>query len=671
MKYAEILLPNQIGSNIVTLTYQIPENTEEQYQIGQLVEIPLRNKSVKGIIYNIQTVKPKFNTREITKIVANAPHLSTWQIELLNWISNYYFAPLSKTLRLFLPSSITKKKKLTVTGPLEETSMELKFKHALNLEQKSALKTIKNTPKTVCLLHGITGSGKTEIYMHTVEESLKAKKQVLILIPEIALTPQTQQRFADHFNEKAVAIHSQLTPKQKELAWQSIYKGEAKIIIGSRSALFAPFQNLSHIIIDEEHDACYKQDQSPRYNAIDVAIKMAELLGIKVLMGSATPSLESYHKAKTGQYELIELIERPTKENLSLPKAKIIDLRDEIKRKNFSIFSEILQVKLQEKLEQKEQIILFLNRRGAASAVICRACGFIANCPNCEIPMTYHRKITVEDGIHSAERLVCHHCGILKKVPSTCPECNSHYIKFIGLGTQRVEEEIQKLHPNAKVLRADRDTTGKRDQFKAIYESFKNNKADILIGTQMIAIGLHLPKVNLVGIVMADTGLTIPNFRSSERTFQIITQVSGRAGREKEGQAIIQTYLPNHYAIVCAAAHDYQGFYQKEISLRKEMKNPPFSNLIKLTFKDPINKKAMQKSLAIFNELEKANQNAADSSSNPPCDINHYPALIPRLQNQYRWQILLNGVGAAPANLIRSLKNLEGAIIDVDPLSTV
>ncbi|MBU0667719.1 primosomal protein N', partial [Patescibacteria group bacterium] len=465
--------------------------------------------------------------------------------------------------------------------------------------------------------------------------------------------------------------------KQKELAWQSIYKNEAKIIIGSRSALFAPFQSLSHIIIDEEHDGCYKQDQAPRYNAIDVAVKMAELLGIKVIMGSATPSLESYHKAKTGEYELIELIERPTKENLTLPKAKIVDLREEIKKKNFSIFSETLQEKLCEKLDQREQSILFLNRRGAASAVICRTCGFVVNCQNCEIPLTYHKKITVEDGIHCAERLICHHCGIIKKVPATCPQCDSHYIKFIGLGTQRVEEEIQKLYPTARILRADRDTTLKRDQFAAIYESFKKHQADILVGTQMIAIGLHLPKVNLVGIVMADTGLTIPNFRSSERTFQLITQVAGRAGREDQGQAIIQTYLPNHYAIVCAASHDYKSFYRKEISLREEMKNPPFSNLIKLTFKDAGNKKAMDRSLQIFRELEKANQGAAVSENNPVsdetplCTLNHYPSLIPRLHNQYRWHILLSGAGTAPSDLLRKVKNLGGAIIDVDPLSTV
>ncbi len=370
MKYAEILLPQRIGPDLNTLTYQIPEN--EEYSRGELVEVPLRNRSAKGIIYKLHNKKPTYNTKEIVKKVENAPHLAEWQLELMDWIADYYFAPLFKALRLFLPASFVKKKRIKELLPQEEKTFELKFKHTLSKEQNTALETIRKTKKSVCLLHGITGSGKTEIYLHTVEECLTSKKQVLILIPEIALTPQTRQRFEDHFNEKTVAIHSKLTPKQKEQAWQSIYQGEAKIIIGSRSAIFAPFQNLSHIIIDEEHDSCYKQDQSPRYNTLDVAKKMAELLGIKIIMGSATPSLESYYEAKQGKYELLELKERPTKENLSLPKAKIVDLRDEIKAKNFSIFSEELQKELQKKLEQKEQTILFLNRRGAASAVICR-----------------------------------------------------------------------------------------------------------------------------------------------------------------------------------------------------------------------------------------------------------------------------------------------------------
>ena len=666
-QYAEILLPKKIGPTDKTLTYTIPESLKD-LQVGQLVEIPLRNRTEKGIITNIHTKKPPYPTKEIQRIIPNAPHLAQWQIQLMHWIADYYFAPLFKSLRLFLPATVIRKKKLKALTPNENDLMEpeLKFKHTLSQEQQEAIKTIKSSNKKICLVHGITGSGKTEIYLHIVEEAVKNGKQVLILIPEISLTPQMCQRFQAHFNEKTVAIHSQLTPKQKEEAWQNIYQGEAKIIIGSRSAIFAPFQNLSSIIIDEEHDNCYKQDQSPRYDAKEVAKKMADLLNIKVVMGSATPTLETYHEAKSGKIELIELSQRPTKDNLSLPKAKIIDLRAEIHKRNFSVFSEDLQQLIDQKLSAKEQIILFLNRRGAASAVICRTCGYVVNCPNCDIPMTYHRKMTIEGGIYNAERLVCHHCGHMDYPPKACPKCQSAYIRYIGLGTQRVEEEINKLFPQAKTLRADRDTTQKRDQFKQMYESFKKGDADILIGTQMVAIGLHFPNVNLVGIILADVGLTIPDLRSSEKTFQLITQVAGRAGRENEGQAIIQTYLPNHYAIQAAASHDYHGFYEKEIALRKELQQPPFNKLAKITFKHADNKKALNNALKIFHELESLNASLPEGTS---YEINYFPALIPRLHNKYRWHILISGPN--PSKLLRQIKEFHGGAIDIDPLFTV
>lgn len=664
-KFAEILLPKKIGPTDKTLTYSIPEFLKD-VGIGQLVEVPLRNRKEKGIITSIHSKKPSYSTKEIERIIPNAPHLAEWQIQLMHWIADYYFAPLFKSLRLFLPASFVRKKKLKAL-PTEESALmeqELKFKHTLSEEQQKAIQTIKSTDKKICLVHGITGSGKTEIYLHIVENALKEGKQVLILIPEISLTPQMCQRFQAHFNEKTVAIHSQLTPKQKEQAWQSIHQGEAKIIIGSRSAIFAPFQNLAYIIIDEEHDNCYKQDQSPLYDAKEVAKKMAELLNITVVMGSATPTLETYYQATSGEIELIELSQRPTKDNLSLPKAKIIDLRAEINKKNYSIFSEDLQHLIEEKLSAKEQIILFLNRRGAASAVLCRTCGFVVNCPNCDIPMTYHRKMNVEGGIYNAERLVCHHCAHMDYPPKSCPQCKSAYIKFIGLGTQRVEEEINKLFPEARTLRADRDTTQKREQFKHMYETFKKGDADILIGTQMVAIGLHFPKVNLVGIILADVGLTIPDLRSSEKTFQLITQVAGRAGREKQGQAIIQSYLPNHYAIQAAANHDYHGFYEKEIALRKELNQPPFNKLAKITFKHNDNKKALNATVKLFHELEELNiTNDSDH------EVHYFPALIPRLHNKYRWHILISGPN--PSKLLRKIKDFNGGAVDIDPLFTV
>lgn len=659
--FAEILLLQKVGKDKDTLTYAVP--LELNPKLGQIVEIPLRNNKTKGMVYKIHSKKPPYATKPVIKIVPNAPHLSDWQINLIEWISTYYFCPKFRVLKLFLPTSITKKKKINDWQPFIANPLELKFKHKLSTDQEKILAKLKSSKNNIALLHGITGSGKTEVYMHIVEDALKKGQQVLILIPEISLSPQMCQRFQDHFHEHTVSIHSQLTVKQKEDAWLSIYSGKAKIVIGSRSAIFAPFQNLGHIIIDEEHDQCYKQDQAPRYNAIDVAVKIAELLNIKVLMGSATPSLESYFKAKSGVYDLLELSNRPTSPNSKLPQTKIIDLREEMKKKNFSIFSELLQDQINQKLDSNEQTLLFLNRRGAASAVICRSCGYVSKCGSCDTTLTYHKKVTFEDSIYNTERLICHHCGRMEKVPLKCPRCESAYIKYIGIGTQRVEEDLKKIFPLARILRADKDTTRKRDQFRHIYEAFKNGRADILIGTQMVAIGLHLPKINLVGVILADLGLTIPDFRSAERTFQLLTQVSGRAGRsEKAGNVIIQSYLPNHYAIQAAAAHDYHGFYEKEINMRKELSYPPFNNLIKLTIKDRNEKKCHTQAQKLYEELEKINLNHL-------VRITIYPALLAKLRGYYRWHLLISGQN--PQKILKKLSNIDNIIIDVDPQSII
>lgn len=671
--FAEVLFPKKLGPDRQTLTYELPPELLENPGLkeGDIVDVPIRNRIERGVIYNIHQNKPTYKCRLIVQKTANAPHLATWQMELMKWIGEYYFTPLNKALRLFLPTNILKKKKIKDFIKLpSDTPYELKFRHKLSSEQIDVIEKLDKTDKKVALLHGITGSGKTEIYMHIVEKVLKQGKQVLILIPEISLTPQTCQRFSDFFHEPTVAIHSQLSVSQKEKAWLSIHNGESKIIIGSRSALFAPFQNLGYIIMDEEHDSCYKQDQSPRYHALRVAEKMTELLGIKLLTGSATPTIPSYHKATKGEYELLTLSLRPNKKNSGLPTAKIIDLREEIKAKNFSIFSETLQYEIMARLAKKEQIILFLNRRGAASAVVCRVCGYEATCPNCDIPMTYHKRINVENNIYSAERLICHHCGFIGKVPIICPNCDSAYIKYIGLGTQKIEEDASKLFPGAKILRADRDTTQHHRDFEKIYQDFRDGKADILIGTQMIALGLHLPKVSLVGIILADMGLLIPNFDSAERTFQIITQVSGRAGREdKPGNVIIQTYMPDHYAIMDAATSDYQKFFEAELNIRKNQQQPPFTKLIKITIKDHNATKCHSKTEQIYNHLNKIALTASKDPDKPEFTIFHYPALIPRLNNYHRWHILISGDN--PSKLLKQLPSLEGLLIDVDPISTV
>jgi primosomal protein N' (replication factor Y) len=639
---------------------------------GKLVEIPLRNKIKRGIIFTMHDKQPPYKTKPIQGILENAPHLTETQLKLLEYISNYYLCPLYKTLKLFIPSTFFQRKKITLPEPQQITLPSSFQPFDLSDEQINALESINKTPHQTILLHGITGSGKTEIYRRLTEEIIKNDQQILILIPEISLTPQTAHNFEKQFGNNIAIIHSQLSAKKKQNHWLSIQNGYTKIIIGSRSAIFAPFQNLGMIVIDEEHEDSYKQEQAPRYDVINLAQKIIEILKIKIILGSATPSLESYFKAKEQKYELIELKERVQKNQPTrLPEVTLVDLREEIKKHNFSIFSELLSEKIRQKLAAKEQIILFLNRRGAASAVICRECGHVTKCPHCDIALTYHRKIHLENKTYDTERLICHHCGKIFKTPVNCSNCKSHYIKYVGIGTQKIEEEAKKYFPEARILRADRDTIKKEDDFKTIFQSFKNHEADILIGTQMIAKGLHLPKVNLVGVILADTGLTIPDFRSSEKTFQLLTQVAGRAGRESlQGEVIIQTYMPEHYAIQAAQTHNYEKFYQQELLIRNEHNFPPYKKLIKFTIADSDKEKAYYKSQALFKTFQDFLQKQQEQEL---LEINLYPALIPKLKNLYRWHILLTG--ANPREFIENFPFLwsekNDIKIDVDPIRTV
>jgi primosomal protein N' (replication factor Y) len=672
--FAEILLPQKLGRDKPTLTYRIPEGLSQKFSRGNIVDIPLRNTRLRGVITGIHEHEPLYPTKEIFELAEKAPHLKPWQVDLLFWIADYYFCPPYKVLKLFFPTAITGKKKLATWIPDLENYHFSSQNLIATGEQKTAIEKIFTTQKQAILLHGITGSGKTEVYRRIAEKILDSGKQILLLVPEISLTPQTFQNFQQEFGSVIAVLHSQLGTREKEKHWYRIYHGEDKIIIGSRSALFAPFNDLGAIIIDEEHEPSYKQDQAPRYHARDVALKIAELLGIKIIFGSATPSIETYEQATCGNYELIELKKRiQHQEPTSLPEIKIIDLRNEIRKKNFSIFSDELRGKISKKLEQREQTILFLNRRGAASAVLCRECGYVEKCSNCDVAMTYHRNLSVESITMAAQRLICHHCGKIRPVSGTCPKCKSVYIRYIGIGTQRIEEETKKDFPQARILRADRDTVKRHESFQIIFESFKNGQADILIGTQMIGKGLHLPQVNLVGVILADLSLTIPDFRSAERTFQILTQVAGRAGRQgKKGEVIIQTYLPDHYAIKNAALHDYQGFVKQELELRKAFHYPPFTRLVKLTIVDAKPDLCLKKAQLCFKLIQDEIQNAGEKSTTATM----YPAFIPKLQNKYRWNILVTGCN--PSDVIKKVVEKkpefiedQGIRIDVDPISTV
>lgn len=424
------------------------------------------------------------------------------------------------------------------------------------------------------LLRGVTGSGKTEVYLQAIDRVMKEGKEAIVLVPEISLTPQMVERFKGRFGSLVAVLHSALSQGEKYDEWRKVLKKEVKVVVGARSAVFAPFENIGLIVIDEEHESSYKQEDHPRYHARDVAIWRGNYHRAPVLLGSATPSLESYARAMRNVYQLLELPSRVNQ--LPLPQVEVVDMREELKKGNRTPFSESLFQKIKDRLAKKEQTVLFLNRRGFSTFVMCRTCGYTAECPHCEITLTYHRTLH--------EQLKCHYCGHEEPLMTTCPACQSEHIRFFGTGTQKVEAELTRLIPEAKVIRMDVDTTSKKGAHEKLLEAFGNKEADILLGTQMIAKGLDFPDITLVGVLAADTMLRLPDFRAAERTFQLLTQVSGRAGREKRpGEVVIQTYTPNHYSIQYAKSHDYIQFARREMFQRKETGYPPYYYMTLIT----------------------------------------------------------------------------------------
>jgi len=560
-------------------------------------------------------------------------------------------------------------------------------------DQTAALEEIltaieQNLRKTF-LLHGVTGSGKTEVYMQAMAEVLKRGKRAIVLVPEIALTPQTVERFASRFGERITVLHSQLSLGERYDQWRRVKSGEVDIVVGPRSAIFAPLENLGLIVIDEEHETTYKQDEPPpRYHAREVAIKRAQLANnplapfIKgeeggqggcqgdcvVILGSATPSLESYHKATQGAYRLLNLKNRV--DDIPMPPVEIIDMRIELTQKNNrSIFSERLREAIEERLATGQQIILFLNRRGFSTYVFCRECGYVARCEQCSISLTYH---------FDTKLMVCHHCNSERSTPKECPECFSPYIRYLGLGTQKVEMEIQKAFPTARVARMDTDTTNRKGAHKSILDDFKNGAYDILVGTQMIAKGLDFPNITLVGVINADTALNLPDFRSGERAFNLITQVAGRSGRSAlGGSVIVQTYNPDHYSIQAAQEHDYQQFYQEEIARRASLLYPPFSHAAVILLRGEDESLVIQAANLLNEQMETLKE-----SHFPEVQIRGpAPAPLAKIKNRYRWHFLLRCTNAEQLqNLIKeSIQNAPPSVtrgnidvlVNIEPMSVL
>jgi primosomal protein N' (replication factor Y) len=537
---------------------------------------------------------------------------------------------------------------------------------AAYVEIAVALERPGGEPAPVFLLHGVTGSGKTEVYLQALERTVALGRRAIVLVPEISLTPQTVRRFAERFPGQVAVAHSGLSPGQQFDQWRRIRDGHYAVVIGARSAVFAPQPDLGLIVMDEEHEWTYKQQEpAPRYHTRAVAEKLAALTGAVLVLGSATPDLESYHRARSGRYRLLTLPERvqPVGEGADrscivrpLPEVEVVDLRRELREGNRGIFSRSLGRAVAEALAAGEQVILFLNRRGAASFVQCRDCGHVPACSACAVSLTYHA---------SEERLICHHCHRGRPLPERCPQCQSPRIRFLGIGTEKVEEEAGRAFPGARLLRWDRDVTRRRGAHERILARFLAHEADILIGTQMIAKGLDMPAVTLVGVISADVGLNLPDYRSGERSFQLLEQVAGRAGRgPRGGRVIIQTYTPHHYAIEAAARHDYDAFYEHEASLRRRLGYPPFGRLARLVYAHTNAAHAQEKAL----EMAAVLRRECDVRGIPNLDVlGPAPALVPRVRGRYRWQITLRG--SDPAELLGALSFPQGWTVDIDPVS--
>ena len=660
--YAKVLLNLPIEG---PFDYAIPAGFKKDITPGKRVWVSFGPRRLIGYVIAITDTTTLKKVKPISDIIDAEPILNKELLQLTKKISEHYLCSWGEAIDAAVPSGL--KKGRTSVKPRDEDDYSLippTEDLKPTLEQKEALKeidrSINNRESDVFLLHGITGSGKTEVYLQAIGKILKQGRSCIVLVPEISLTPQAVERFKSRFKEEVALFHSRLTQGQKYREWKKLKDGICHIVVGARSAIFSPIQNLGLIIVDEEHDSSYKQQDVPRYNAVSVSIMRARLKNAVVVLGGATPSLESYFKAKRGEYKLIELTERIEKR--PLPKVKILDMRQELierKRKRI-IFSRFLSEHIEKALGNKEQVMLFLNRRGFSTYANCKKCGYVERCKKCNVALNYHsdRKI-----------FLCHYCNYQKEYISICPSCKSAYLDYFGFGTQRVESELHRYFPTISVSRMDTDSTKKRESHKKILGDFASRKTQILVGTQMIAKGHDFPMVTLVGVVSADTALNLPDYRAAERTFQVLTQVAGRAGRGfSPGEVIIQTYVPGHYTIQSAINHDYKDFYKKEIMLRKELFLPPFSNMIYLSLRSYKEERAKECAGLLARYLLKKRLSGLIKQDGP-CQ-----AVVYRLRRQYRWNIILRvkdldefnpGLKAA----LKGFRKLPGVIltIDVDP----
>ena len=601
------------------------KNKEKRIQEKTINTIYLK-KDYEEIEFDIEANKIKSeNHIKILKFVKDNEGATISEIEMFTNCSRAIVNTLIKNGYLEIVETKIQR------NPLANKKIEKTSKLTFTEEQQEAYqkieKSIDENKYEEFLLFGVTGSGKTEIYLQLIEKVLKQNQKAIMLVPEISLTPQMIERFIARFDKERIAVlHSKLSIGERYDEWNKIKENKADIIIGARSAIFAPVQNLGIIIIDEEHDSSYKSEATPKYNAIEIANKIAKEEKIPIVLGSATPDITTYYKAEKGEITKLTLTKRAN--NSNLPQIEIIDLKQELANGNHSMLSFELYNSIEENLKNHYQTILFLNRRGYSTFIMCRDCGYTVKCKNCNISMTYHSY---------EKKLKCHYCGYEENLVTICPECGSKKIRYFGTGTQKLEDEIHKQFPNATTIRMDVDTVTKKNSHEEILNKFKNDNIDILIGTQMVVKGHHFPKVTLVGVIAADSSLNMDDYRANEKTFQILVQVAGRAGRENlSGKVVIQSYNPENFSIQTAKKQNYQEFYETEITLRKQLKYPPFCDIIVIGFNSLKEEKIIETSQKVYDLLkEKVPENYIISKP--------APSPIDKIQNRYRWRIIIKG----------------------------
>ena len=661
--YAKVLLNLPLDE---AFDYGVPKALAKDICAGKRVWVDFGQRRLVGYVIGLSPSTEVSNIKPVIEVIDDSPILSDEILKLTREISEYYMCSWGEALDAAVPSSLKKGKTEMGSRVSDDTTPVASSDHLkLTQEQATAVgaisRAVEEDRHEVFLLHGITGSGKTEVYLQAISKVLERGGGCIVLVPEISLTPQTVERFRSRFQEKVAVFHSRLTAGQKYLEWKKLREGTCHIVVGARSAIFSPVRNLKLIVVDEEHDTSYKQQDAPRYNAVDVAAIRSRLSSGVVILGTATPSLESYYKAKNGEYRLLELTHRI--QQRPLPNVKIIDMRQELieRRRRRIIFSRYLIEAMERVVKNNEQVILFLNRRGFSTYANCKKCGYVEVCKKCNVALNYHS---------DKKKLICHYCNYQKEPVNICPSCNGSYIDYFGFGTQRVESELHRHFPTESIARMDTDATTKRGSHDMILKAFAQAKTRILIGTQMVAKGHDFPGVTLVGVISADTALNLPDFRAGERTFQLLTQVAGRAGRGVlAGEVIIQTYVPHHYTITSAIYHDYIDFYKKEIALRKELLLPPFSNLITLTARSYKEDKARMCAEDLAREILKKRPAGMIDLTGPA------EAFVYRLRRQYRWNIILkvrdiDKVTVELKAFLKRFKKPHGVTLtaDVDPL---